>query len=362
MFQRFLISSLVFVTYALANSAVNFDVVWDGGNNLPEVTILVGDTVIWSREDSAPFVFSGTEFTATLTDGVYSYSFMMPGDYYYGVATEGGSAGGVVKVKEGHFFDEIIDYYHLKIGDILRWSWEGSTPNLPTDFDGFCPHPGVSHSGPNHFDYTFLIPGEYRWFANADQQYKFEVESHDTGKHLNINWNSYTNYWSQFEVGTLLRFYVTDEKKHNVRVVGANEDGSPMDPNTALWVSEDFEHAGESVYYAPMPGLYYATSDYDPDVMFGFEVYYPKDKKENKKILPKSVVYVAEVSLFMIGLLGLGNMIMDQFDKKDKKDKKDSPAPPPPPPSDEGGDITAYALQRAQQRVAAAAAKRQSGL
>jgi plastocyanin len=354
MVHRFLIPSLVLITTVIANSVVDFNVVWDGGDTLPETTILVGDSVIWTRQDSGPFILSGSDFTATMDGGAYSYTFMVPGDYFYAVATGGGdSAGGVVKVKEARYFDQAVDYYHLKIGDILRWSWEGETPELPTDFNGFCPHPGISNTGPNHLDWTFLIPGEYSWYDNIDHEYKINVEDQFTEKHLNIPWNSDFVYGTTFEVGYVLRFYVTDAQKHNVRVVHANEDGSPMDPNTALWVSDDIEHPGESVYYVPNPGSYVATSDYDTNTMMSFIVNYPppKDDKKEGGILPKSVVYVAEVSLFMIGLLGLGNMIRDQFDMGDKKDKKDDS-----PPGGDGGGVTDYALHRSKQRIAAATA------
>ena len=145
---------------------------------------------------------------------------------------------------------------------------------------------------------------------------------------------------------------------HNVRVVGS----SPVDPNPILWVSEDFQSLGQSVDYFPMPGTYSATSDYNSNVMLTFNVIYghdstdPKANDEKKcsktMTLPKSAVYAAQVSLFMFGLLGLGNLIMDRLDNNEKKGKNHSPSV-----GDEGmgGDITDYALQRSKERISVAA-------
>ena len=89
-------------------------------------------------------------------------------------------------------------------------------------------------------------------------------------------------------------------------------------------------------------------------MIYGHDSRDPKaheDKHCPKTItVPKSAVYAAQVSLFMFGLLGLGNLIMDRLDNNEKKDKND-------PASDEGagGDITDYALQRSKERISVAA-------
>ena len=136
---------------------------------------------------------------------VYSHTFNMPGYYYYGVANGNAATGGVIKVKEGYYFDEAIDHYSLQIGDVIRWTWGNTTPYHPSYFTGFSANPGVSRSGTNHVDYTFLIPGHFSWFhSGLYHEYHFQVEDPDTGKHINIDWNSYTNMAINIEFGTLL--------------------------------------------------------------------------------------------------------------------------------------------------------------
>jgi plastocyanin len=361
MMRRFL-SSLVFVISALANTQIAFDIIWDGKSStlpLPDLTIFQGDTVMWSRSDSGPFYFYSEITPSESQSGTnYSYTFETTGSFYYTMYSYVGdytSASGVVQVKEPLYFDQSTTNYQLKKGDMIRWSWEGSTPDLPSEFIGFCSHPGYNHTGSNSFDYTFLVPGQYDW-VNSINQYHFDIEDTIDMKHVNIPWNSEfaTGDFLAIPYGMVIIFYFTEQKIHNVRLMSLDESFQPVE---TIFLSQDGDR-GKEIYYYPYPelrGYYVALSDYDPDMRYYFYIQDPPQSNESGKSLwhiPKSLVYAAELSLFVFGALGVGNLLMDRYGKDVKKPKVDIPSV-----GGVGGDITDYALHRSENRIAAAAAK-----
>jgi hypothetical protein len=101
--------------------------------------------------------------------------------------------------------------------------------------------------------------------------------------------------------------------------------------------------------------MYVARCDSDGSFSYGFKVESMDPYGSGsglKKLAPmsKDVIHAAKISLFMIGVLGLGHFLMDQLDSKEKIDRKDTSPPPLPPPTEGGGggDITSYALARAK--------------
>jgi plastocyanin len=334
-FSSLLVTSLASITEVIE---------WDGTTVPDEIHIIPGDTVFWKGSFSGAFGFALGETPFELSSN-YTFTFDEPGSFPYGLATVENSLSGLVVVSPAQIFDNMILEYHLQINDVVRWQWEGDEPGLPSFFYGFCSHPGYSQMREGAFDFAFLIPGQYGWFHNS-QVYKFEVQDLDPSPHLNVAWGPNGNQYVQtVEAGSVIRFYATEDRRTNVHVYQQTEMGEQ-----SVWVSADLESIGDSAPYGFAPGMYIARSDYDMNYTFAFNAVSNQHHSGSgsQVMVPKTLVYAAELSLFMIGLLGLGHFLIDHIGpNENQKDRKD----PTPPGGEGGGDITSYALARAQERV-----------
>lgn len=338
-----MIFSTLFLSLLLKYTfSAHFNVEWDGENSPIDLHIVTGDDVTWSSSIPPPFMLTSAEFSPSFMNGTFSFTFNMQGEYPYVVSSSNSSNEGVVKVKDAIFFDKMNYHYDLKVGDVIRWQWVGPQPDLPYSFGGFCPEPGYPLNGMEHYDYYFMVPGKYSWWHNMSE-YHFCVEDPDAGNHLNLDWNSYASYHVDIEEGVLLRFYNTDNRKHNVRILGQDNMGMP-DWSMVLWISPDIYAKGESIANTFPPGHYFAMSDYDPNITVTINIMpRPQDHKDKGHgMIPKAAVHALEISLFMLGVIGLGNFIFDKVGSS-KNDKHEDPVP--------GGDMSTYALDRSKERI-----------
>jgi hypothetical protein len=331
-------------------------IIWDGISSIPDIFIIPGDTITWTlniSQSSGPFVFALGE-TASPGGTSHTETFNYPGEYYYGLATSANSTGGKVTVNSAVLFNESITEYHLQLNTVVRWQWTGYQPPLPPPDNR-----GYFQMRDGAFDRNWMIPGDYEWFSGIEN-YTFHVQDPDPSpSHVNVVWESngetYRN--DSLPAGWAIRFYSTENRQLNVHVYQQTPTGQQ-----SVWISPDLHKRGDSVVYGFGPGMYIALCDYDDSFSYGFKVESmgPSGGGSGsgsglKKLAPlsKDVIYAAEISLFMIGVLGLGHFLMDQFDSKDKKDHKDTSPPPLPPPTEGGGggDITSYAVARAKERM-----------
>jgi hypothetical protein len=348
-----LLRSALLATVLATGLAAYQVIIWDGISSIPEIFIIPGDTITWTlniSQSSGPFVFALGE-TASPGGTSHTETFNYPGEYYYGLATSANSTGGKVTVNSAVLFNESITEYHLQLNTVVRWQWAGYQPPLPPPDNR-----GYFQMRDGAFDRNWMIPGDYEWFSGIEN-YTFHVQDPDPSpSHVNVVWesNGETYRSDPIPAGWVIRFYSTENRQLNVHVYQQTPSGEQ-----SVWISPDLHKIGDSVVYGFGPGMYIALCDYDDSFSYGFKVESmgPSGGGSGsgsglKKLVPlsKDVIYAAEISLFMIGVLGLGHFLMDQFDSKDKKDRKDTSPPPLPPPTEGGGggDITSYALARAK--------------
>jgi hypothetical protein len=351
---RFLFLAL-FASGLLASSV---EVVqWDGVNTLPQVNILVGDTVVWTAAPSLSETFSFYLDNVWFpTNTTYSYTFTKPGKVM-AFLMHVNYVTTYVNVKIPHFFDPSITEYHLNRTDIIRWEWDETQPELPTMFEGTYGHPGFSRMTDFTYDYLFTFPGVYSWVMNM-QVYTFYIpDPYPPLNQINIPWGP--------EVGDLvvqihsnyipIRFYSTQNGAASIQINEIVENGIEESYKST---SYPFENNYWYDMYFQREGLYIARSKNENEtmtVMFNFTIpssppnhHHSNDNKHST--IPKSLIFVAEMSLFMIGALGLGHYLVSQLDTKHRS--LSVPLSDSQSEADEGEDgITSYALSRAEERM-----------
>jgi hypothetical protein len=332
-------SALLATLLATGLASITELITWDGISPVPDISIIPGDTVTWTLSVDGMFGFALGE-TAFPLSNQYTQTFNMPGEYYYGLATSSNSAGGKVTVSSAQIFDESIATYSLQLNNTIRWQWEGEQPALPLSFSGYSP--GSSQMREGAYDYTFLIPGSHYWFHEGKgYYYLFNVQDPDLYPyHANVVWLARRTL-EIFPAGWYLRFYSPENRLLNVHVYKQTKSGEQ-----SVWISPDLHKVGDSVVYGFGPGMYIARCDYDDAFSYHFRVESPKSESNNLSPLAKTVVLASEISLFMIGVFGLGNFLIDQFDSVAKPVKKVHV-----PLVGDVGDITSYALARAKERT-----------
>jgi hypothetical protein len=332
-------SALLATLLATGLASITEVIIWDGISPVTDISIIPGDTVYWTLSVDGMFGFALGETAFPLSDQ-YTQTFNIPGEYYYGLATSSNSVGGKVTVNSAQIFDESITTYSLQLNNTIRWQWGGEQPALPLSFSGYSP--GSSQMREGAYDYTFLIPGSHHWFDEVKGSYYiFYVQDPDLSPyHANVIWFARTTL-EIIPAGWYLRFYSAENRQLNVHVYKLTKSGEQ-----SVWISPDLYKVGDSVVYGFGPGMYIARCDYDNAFSYHFRVESPKSDSDNLSPFAKTVVLVSEISLFMIGVFGLGNFLMDQFDSEAKSVKKVHV-----PLVGDVGDITSYALARAKERM-----------
>lgn len=275
------------------------------------IIVAPGDTVNFTAT-YLPFSISSPDFNV---DDVSSYmhTYKSLGSYPFSISDSAMSDSGIVAVRIPEIYDSSNFYYYLNPGDFLRWQWNASEtlPTYPTYFYGQNSNPGMSRSGSTYYDYIFALPGYYYWYTYNSSElvynyYYVWVYDPFSSDHQNVKWGSnMDSYHIYNDMSKMLVFYASDGNKQNVRIYNSK--------NRVVWVSNDLSLPGDHDSVVLPPGTYYATSDYNTMV---YATIYCSDKKEDDnngltRFLPKSVIRAAEISLFIMGVIGLTDVALD---------------------------------------------------
>lgn len=283
----------------------------------------------------------------------YYHTYPWQGDYHFTITDSLGRLGyGKVAVKYPAYYNSSIHSYYINVGDFIRWKWPHmeAPPPFPSSVYGSYTAPHKNRTGDGFYDLHFPVPGWFSWYSPTWEYYSVNV--YDTNpvpfNHSNIYWGMSYSVYSSYMEGTSLVFYNYEGIPHNVRIIDISTDQT-------VWVSQDTYHAGDyAVLSGLAPGDYFAKCDYhSPYPYHSFKIesrsngnpptdppsynpgptdppstypgptdppsrrHHDDDDKRIKAGIPKSVVYVAELTLFMVGVLGLGTFILDKIDKDD---------------------------------------------
>jgi hypothetical protein len=339
-------TSFNFDFMVMFKDSINHAFSWDGISTRREFHIMTGDTISWFHGSFLGSMALTVDNMTFPLSTEYSNTFDTPGQYSYTLSSGNQTASGLIDVKIARHFNNMTFEYDLQVNDIIRLTEGLNLFVYDFSSSGYIstlqPARQYSYTSVGYLvDLIFVVPGRYHSATSSNAPiYYFNVADPDPSvDHFNLEWpksESANARLPELPAG-VVRFYATEDRQLNVRVsrlVGGM-------PGSEVWVSPDLHRIGDTVAFQFEPGRYRASCDYDTSFNFDFMVAYPNSKHA---MIPKSLVYVAEMSLFMIGLLGLGHFLLDQKPHDSKVLSLSLP------PGDGGDEITAFAVDRSNER------------